>query len=135
MPTPAQKMRAQKIYRELGKRYPDAHIALKYKTPIQLLAAVVMSAQCTDKKVNEITAELFKTYKTLDDFADAKIAKFEKEIRQCGFYRQKAKNIIASARMIRDDFGGRVPRTTAEITKPPGAARKSGNVILGNVYR
>jgi len=134
MPTPAQKMRAQKIYRELGKRYPDAHIALKYKTPIQLLAAVVMSAQCTDKKVNEITAELFKTYKTLDDFADAKIAKFEKEIRQCGFYRQKAKNIIASARMIRDDFGGRVPRTMAEITKLPGVARKSGNVILGNVY-
>jgi len=122
------------ILKELRKLYPDAKIALKYRNNIQLLAAVILSAQCTDKKVNEVTATLFKKYKTVDDFADADLKTFEKEIYQTGFYHAKARNIIASVKMIRKEFGGKIPRTMHEILRLPGVARKTANVVLGNAY-
>lgn len=128
------KARARKIFRYLKQQYPNTKIALHYKNPIQLLVAVILSAQCTDKKVNEITRTLFQKYKTVDDFANANQKTFEKEIHSTGFYRAKTKNIIAAAQKIRDQFSGKVPKTMKEITRLPGVARKSGNVILGNAY-
>ncbi len=124
----------QEILKELRKLHPDAKIALKYRNNMQLLAAVIMSAQCTDKKVNEVTGTLFKKYKTVDDFAKANIKTFEKEIYQTGFYHAKAKNIIASAKMIRKEFDGVLPKTMEEILRLPGVARKTANVVLGNAY-
>ena len=126
--------RAIRILARLEKAYPQAGIALNYGNRMQLLVAVILSAQCTDKKVNEVTATLFHKYRSADDFARTNPKTFEKEIYQTGFYRAKAKNIIAAAKKLRDDFGGKVPRTMKEITTLPGVARKSGNVILGNAY-
>ncbi len=128
------KKRAEHVFRVLGKSYPDAKIALKYGTDIQLLVAVILSAQCTDKKVNEVTVPLFKKYKTAKDFARAKPEVFEQEIRQTGFYRAKAKNITAACKKIEADFGGSLPRTMAEMITLPGVARKTANVVLGNAY-
>lgn len=126
--------RAQKVFARLLKTYPKARIALRYGNPIQLLAAVILSAQATDKKINEITETLFKKYKTVDDFADANLKTFEKEIKQAGFYRQKAKSVIESAKIIRDKFGGKLPRAMEEMLKLRGVARKTANVVLGNAY-
>lgn len=122
------------ILRYLGSAYPDAKIALKYKNNIQLLVAVILSAQCTDKKVNEVTATLFKKYKTVGDFADASRTAFEKEVHACGFYRAKTRNIIAAAKMIRREYGGVLPRTMDKMLRIPGVARKTANVVLGNAY-
>ena len=126
--------RALEILRRLSKKFPDAKIALKYSNPIQLTVAVILSAQCTDKKVNEVTAVLFKKYKTAKDFAKANLAVFEREIRPTGFYRAKARNIIAAAKLLESKFGGKLPKTMEEMTTLPGEARKSANVILGNAY-
>ena len=128
------KKRAQKILARLKKAYPNAKIVLKYENNIQLLVAVILSAQCTDKKVNEVTEKLFKKYKTVDDFARANGKTFEQEIRSTGFYHNKAKNIIAAAKMIRDKFGGKLPKTMPEMLLLPGVARKTANVVLGNAY-
>jgi len=126
--------RAREILARLEKAYPNAKIVLKHNNNIQLLVAVVLSAQCTDKKVNEVTEKLFKKYKTVDDFAEAKLKIFEQEIRSTGFYHNKAKNIIAAAIIIHDKFGGKLPRSMAEMTELPGVARKTANVVLGNAY-
>ncbi|MDO8523167.1 MAG: endonuclease III [bacterium] len=126
--------RAAKIMRRLKRAYPKAEIALNYGNNIQLLAAVILSAQCTDKKVNEVTEKLFKKYKTVGDFADADIKVFSQEIRSTGFYNSKAKNIISACKMIRKDFGGKLPKTIKEMIKIPGVARKTANVVLGNAY-
>lgn len=126
--------RAKKIFLALNKNYSKAKIALHYSNNIQLLVAVILSAQCTDKKVNEITESLFKKYKTVNDFASADQGVFEREIKSCGFYRMKAKNIIASAQKIKENFGGKLPRTMKEMTTLPGVARKTANVVLGNAY-
>ena len=128
------KRRAVQALARLAKRYPEAKIALKYGNPMQLLAAVIMSAQCTDKKVNEVTQMLFKKYRTVHDFANANPRKFAEEIKQTGFYRAKALAIITSARIIREKFDGNVPRTMAEILTLRGVARKTANVVLGNAY-
>lgn len=128
------KTRARKILAQLKKTYPDAKIVLNYKNNMQLLVAVILSAQCTDKKVNEVTEKLFRKYKTVDDFAQANLKTFEQEIRSTGFYHNKAKNIIAAAKMIRDKFGGELPKTMAEMILIPGVARKTANVVLGNAY-
>ncbi|MFY9457715.1 MAG: endonuclease III, partial [Candidatus Spechtbacterales bacterium] len=128
------KARAQKILARLKKGYPSAKIVLKYGNNIQLLTAVILSAQCTDKKVNEVTEKLSKKYKTVDDFASANLKIFEQEIRPCGFYHNKAKNIIAAAKMIRDKFGGKLPKTMEEMIELPGVARKTANIALGNAY-
>lgn len=118
----------------LKKTYPDAKIALKYGNNFQLLVAVILSAQCTDKKVNEVTEPIFKKYKTAEDFAKIPLKKFEKMIRPTGFYRAKAKNIVASAKIISDKFGGRLPKTMDEMLILKGVARKTANVVLGNAY-
>ena len=128
------KKRARSILRILGHTHPNAKIALCYSNAWELLVAVILSAQCTDKKVNEVTAKLFKKYKTLNDYARAKKREFERDIYQTGFYRAKAKNIIRTARLVKEKFGGRVPKAMNEILTLPGIARKSANVILGNAY-
>jgi endonuclease-3 len=133
-PFEQKKRRAAKILARLKKAYSDAKIVLKYGNNIQLLVAVILSAQCTDKKVNEVTEKLFKKYKTADDFAKANLKIFEQEIRPCGFYHNKAKNIIAAAKMIRGKFRGKLPRTMEEMLLLPGVARKTANVVLGNAY-
>src|SRR3989344_2004635 len=135
MPTSAaKKRRAAKILKVLQNVYPGAIIALKFDNLIHLLVAVILSAQCTDKKVNQVTETLFKKYKTVDDFADANSKTFEQEIRPTGFYRTKTRNIITAAKMLRKDFGGTVPKTMEEILRLPGVARKTANVVLGNAY-
>ena len=126
--------RAQNILRALDKTYPNAKIALNYGNNFQLLVAVILSAQCTDKKVNEVTKLIFRKYKTAEDFAALPLKKFEKMIRSTGFYRAKAKNILETAKIIRDKFGGKLPRTMPEMLTLKGVARKTANVVLGNAY-
>jgi endonuclease-3 len=128
------KKRAAKIISALKRLLPNAKIILKYGNNWELLVAVVLSAQCTDKKVNEVTAKLFKKYRTLDDYVHANRAEFEKDIRSTGFYRNKAKNILAAAKVVKTKFGGKLPRTMEEMVTIPGIGRKSANVILGNAY-
>ncbi len=128
------KARARKIVATLKKLFPKASIALTYRTNWELLVAVILSAQCTDKKVNEVTKTLFKKYKNLDDYAEADRKKFEKDIRATGFYRNKAKNILGAARVIKEKFRGKIPRTMEEMLTIPGVARKTANVVLGNAY-
>ncbi len=126
--------RAQKIYRLLSKLFPKAGMILKYSNNWELLVAVILSAQCTDKKVNEVTARLFGKYKTLNDYVCAKPKNFEKDIFSTGFYRAKTKNILAAARMVQKQFGGKLPRAMREMLTIPGVARKTANVVLGNAY-
>ncbi len=128
------KILADKIYKILKKLYPDADTALVYKNAIQLLVATILSAQCTDKRVNKVTKELFKKYKKADDFAKADPEKFEQEIRSTGFYKNKAKNIIASAEKIISEFDGRVPKEMEALLTLPGVARKTANIILTHAY-
>lgn len=129
------KQLAQKINTELKKLFPDAHCVLNYSTPWELLVAVILSAQCTDKKVNEVTTKLFKKYKSLDDYVRVKPAEFEKDIYSTGFYKAKTKNILASAKLIKEKFRSKVPKTMEEILTLPGVARKTANIVLGNIYR
>ncbi len=126
--------RARAIFAKLKKLFPRAGIALNYRNPWELLVAVILSAQCTDKKVNEVTSRLFKKYRTLDDYVRARPHEFEGDIYQTGFYRAKAKHILATAAMIKKQFHGKVPRTMDEMLELPGVARKTANVVLGNAY-
>ncbi|MCK9352110.1 MAG: endonuclease III [Candidatus Paceibacterota bacterium] len=126
--------KARKISAELKKLFPDAAIALTYGNNWELLVAVQLSAQCTDKKVNEITPALFAKYPTLSDYITAKPAEFEKYVYQTGFYKNKTKNILAAAKMISEKFDGIIPRTMTEMLTIPGVARKTANVVLGNAY-
>ncbi|MBI5817133.1 MAG: endonuclease III [Candidatus Yonathbacteria bacterium] len=128
------KRRAIIVLKELKKLFPKAGMMLRYSNDWELLVAVELSAQCTDKKVNEVTKELFRKYKTLDDYVRAKQREFEKDIYSTGFYRNKTKNILAAARMIKKEYGGEVPNTMKELLEVPGVARKTANVVLGNAY-
>ncbi len=128
------KEKAAKILETLKKLLPEAKIVLRYGNNWELLAAVVLSAQCTDKKVNEVTAKLFKKYRTLNDYVRANLKEFEQDIKPTGFYRAKAKNILAAARIIKEKFRGRMPKTMKGMLTIPGIGRKSANVILGNAY-
>ena len=128
------KKRVKAMIKELKKLFPNVKIALNYKSNWQLLVAVVMSAQTTDKKVNEITPALFAKYKTVDDFANATPGEISKYISSVNYYNNKAKNIVMAARMLKEKFGGRLPKTIAEMITLPGIGRKSANVILGNAY-
>jgi endonuclease III len=128
------RQRAERIAAELEKLFPDARIALHYSNHWELLVAVVLSAQCTDKKVNEVTERLFTKYTTLEDYLCADRAEFEEDIRQTGFFRNKAKNILDSARMVQERFGGRVPENMEELVSLPGVARKTANIIQGNAF-
>lgn len=126
--------KAARIVRALKKLFPTTGMALRYANNWELVVAVVLSAQCTDKKVNEVTEKLFKKYRTLDDYADADQKEFEKDIRPTGFFRNKTKNILAAAKMIRADFDGEIPQTMEELLRVPGVARKTANIVLGNAY-
>jgi endonuclease-3 len=126
--------RAAHLLRALKKLLPKAEIVLKFGSPWELLVSVILSAQCTDKKVNEVTAKLFKKYRTLDAYIRAKPREFERDIYQAGFYRAKTKNILAAAKMVKKDFGGTIPRTMEEMVAIPGVGRKTANVVLGNAY-
>ena len=128
------KERAREIVKLLKKLFPTTRVALNWGNEWELLVAVQLSAQCTDKKVNEVTGKLFKKYKTLDDYVKAKPLEFEQDIKQTGFYRNKTKNILAAAKMIKNEFGGRIPRTMAEMITIPGVARKTTNIVLHNVH-
>ena len=133
------KKRATNIIKKLKEFFRRAGIVLRYKNNWELLVAVILSAQCSDKKVNEVTAKLFKKYKTLDDYVKAcanrrTIEEFEQDIHSCGFFRNKTRNILAIARILQHRFGGKVPRTMEELLTLPGVARKTANVVLGNAY-
>ncbi len=133
------KIRVAKIIKALKPLFPRSKIALNYSNNWELFVAVVLSAQCTDKKVNEVTEKLFKKYKKLEDYIKTSasrrtIHKFEKDIRSTGFYRNKAKNIMAAAKELKKRFRGKVPKTMTEMLTLPGIGRKSANVILGNAY-
>lgn len=129
------KKKARAINRILKRLFPDEEgTMLTYRTPWECLVAVQLSAQCTDKKVNEVTARLFRKYRKLDDYVRAKPREFERDIFQTGFYRNKTRNILAAANMVKREFGGKLPRTMAEMLRIPGVARKTANVVLGNVY-
>jgi endonuclease III len=121
---------AQKIYGILEREYFSARIALKYHKPHELLIATILSAQCTDDRVNMVTKELFKKYRTVSDFASAKRGQLEKDIRSTGFFRNKARHIMGSARMIERDFGLEVPDTMEGLLRLPGVARKTANIVL-----
>lgn len=127
-------LRARKMVVYLKKTYPNPKTELTYTTPMQLVASVMLSAQCTDKKVNAVTDIIWKKYKTLDDFANADPATFEKEISSLTFYKNKAKHIIAAAKLVRDEFGGKIPQTQVELVRLPGVAYKTAHVVLGELY-
>lgn len=122
------------ILAELAKLFPEPKTALHYSNELELLIAVMLSAQCTDKKVNEVTSKLFKKYRTLNDYATAPQEEFEQDIRSTGFYKNKAKNVIATAKLLRDSFGSEVPQTMEELITLPGVARKTANVVLGEAF-
>ena len=127
-------MNVNNVIDMLQKRYPDAKCELNYNTPFELMVATILSAQCTDVRVNIITAGLFEVYNEPDDFAAMEQAKLEELIRSCGFYKNKAKNIIGAANMIVQTYGGKVPDTMNELLKLPGVGRKTANVILSNAF-
>ena len=122
------------IYRILKRRYPNVHCELNFNSPFQLLVATVLSAQCTDKRVNVVTRELFKFYPNVKTMANADMRKLQKLIKSTGFFRAKAKNIKALSVMIEREFGGKVPRTIEELTRLPGVGRKTANVVLGHAF-
>ena len=126
--------RTQKIISALKRVYPDAHCELDHASPLQLLIATILSAQCTDRRVNIVTAELFKKYPNAKDFADADIAALENDIRSTGFYKNKAKNIKACCAALAEKFNGEVPRTMDELHALAGVGRKTANVVLGNAF-
>ena len=128
------KERVLKVIELLKKQYPDAKCSLTSSNAFELLVAVRLSAQCTDARVNLVTPALFERYKTLDDYANANLKDIENYIRSCGFYKNKATSIIGMARMIRDDFGGKVPDNIDDLIKLPGVGRKTANLIVGDVY-
>lgn len=127
--------RTEEILRRLDEVYGrDIPCYLHYDTPWQLLFSTIMSAQCTDKKVNEVAEKLYKKYPTVQAFADADLSELEEDIHATGFYHNKAKNIKACARRLLDDYGGEVPRAIEELTSLPGVGRKTANMIRGNIY-
>ncbi len=127
-------VRAKKILAYLKKAYPAPNSELRYTTPFQFVVAVILSAQCTDKAVNRLTATLFKTYKTPKDFAGANPATFSKEISSIPFFRNKAKAIQGAGKMVMEEFGGKVPKTETELIKLPGVGYKTAHVVLGELY-
>jgi endonuclease-3 len=125
---------ARAIYRVLTKTYPEIHCELDFKNPLQLTVAVVLSAQCTDKRVNQITPALFKKYKTAKDYAKAPLPEIEEFIYTLGFHHTKARHLQGLGRKIVEDFGGEVPATLEELITLPGVGRKTANVVLGHAF-
>jgi len=128
------KQRIGKIIKLLRRRYPRSRTALEFRSPLQILVATILAAQCTDQKVNQITPALFRKYPTAEAFAAADRAELEAVIRPTGFFRNKAKSIIGATRKIVEDFGGRVPANMADLLTLPGVARKTGNIVLSSGF-
>jgi endonuclease III len=129
-----EKKRARKIVSLLKKAYPDARCSLNHASPLELLVATILSAQCTDERVNLVTAELFRKYRRPDDYTRVAQEELEQDIRSTGFFRNKAKAIQGACKLIAERHGGRVPETMEELLELPGVARKTANVVLGNAY-
>jgi endonuclease-3 len=128
------KKRMQVIISRLRKEYPVLKTALNFRNPFELLVATILSAQTTDAHVNKVTEKLFRKYRTLDDYLRISPEEFREDVRSVNFFNNKAKNILASARMIREKFGGNVPQTMGELVQLPGVARKTANIILYNAF-
>jgi len=126
--------RAGEIVARLRAAYPEAGIVLDYGTDWELLVAVILSAQCTDKMVNQVTTRLFEKYRSVEDYASADPAEFETDIRPTGFFRNKTKHITGAAQKVLADFGGEIPSSMAELLTLPGVARKTANIVLGNAH-
>ena len=127
-------MITKEIIFKLKRLFPDAKMALNYSNDLELLISVILSAQCTDKKVNEVTAKLFKKYKSLNAYLKASPSEFEKDIKSTGFYRNKTKSILGAVKKIKEKYSGKLPKTMEEMLTIPGVARKTANVVLGNAY-
>ncbi|MBI5055697.1 MAG: endonuclease III [Nitrospirae bacterium] len=125
---------AKKIAKLLLKKYPDPKIALNFSNPLELLVATILSARCTDVKVNEVTKTLFKKYKTAGDYAGADLKTFEQEIRPTGFYKNKARMVTGCCQKLVKEFNGKVPDTLEKLTTLPGVGRKTANVVLGSAF-
>ena len=128
------KQRALEVIERLKKEYPDVKCALTYEKPHELLIAVRLSAQCTDKRVNLVTPALFERFTSIDAFADASVSEVEEYIKSCGLFHTKAQDIVEMCRMLRDIYGGKVPDTIEELVKLPGVGRKTANLIVGDLY-
>ena len=128
------KQRAKKILAQLKKAYGPVKVALHHSNPLELLTAVILSAQCTDKRVNGVTPALFKKYRRAEDFANAKPKILEQEIRTTGFFRNKAKNLIACGRALTEKHRGKVPNKMEDLVKLPGVGRKTANAVLGGAF-
>ena len=128
------KERVQEIIKLLEKEYPDAKIALHYRNPLELLVATMLSAQSTDRTVNEVTKSLFKKYKTAKDYANVDLKELEKDIKSTGFYRNKAKYLKKMGGMLAERFDFKVPKTMEELITLPGVARKTANIVLSNAF-
>ena len=126
--------RVEGVVAALKEAYPDPVCALRYKKDYELMIAVRLSAQCTDERVNKVTPALFERCPTLDAFAEADVAEVEDYVRSCGFYHHKARDIVLSCQMLRDEYGGRVPDTMEALRKIPGVGRKTANLLLGDLY-
>lgn len=126
--------RVLEIMRLLEKEWPDAKIALHYSNPLELLIATILSAQCTDERVNMVTKSLFKKYTKAEDYANARLDELEEDIKPTGFYRNKAKNIKAACKLLVEKFDSEVPRTMEDMVSLPGVARKTANIVLANAY-
>lgn len=126
--------RLQHIFTELDRLFPNATCALHHENPWQLLVATILSAQCTDERVNKVTPDLFKKYPTIEDMAHAKQEELSQEIRSTGFFNNKSKSLIGAAQAIMSRFGGKVPQTMEDLLTVPGAARKTANVVLGTAF-
>jgi endonuclease-3 len=133
-PEPGSPEQVEAIIAELRRLYPDAKCSLDFSTPLQLLIATQLAAQCTDERVNMVTKDLFRKYRSVEDFATVSQEELEQDIKSTGFYRNKAKNIRAACQRIITDFGGEVPHTMKDLLSLPGVARKTANVVLGNAF-
>ena len=128
------KQRTRRIITKLKKAYPDARCSLNYANPLELLIATILSAQCTDERVNIVTADLFRKYRRAEDYLNVEQAELERDIHSTGFFRNKAKAIQGACRMIVEEYGGEVPADIERLLRLPGVARKTANVVLGNAY-
>ena len=129
-----EKQRTRQIIARLRRAYPDAHCSLNYSNPLELLVATILSAQCTDERVNLVTADLFRKYRKAEDYINVEPAELEQDIRSTGFYRNKAKAIQGACRLLIERHNGRVPATFDELLELPGVARKTANVVMGNAF-
>ncbi|MFQ6014645.1 MAG: endonuclease III [Anaerolineae bacterium] len=126
--------RVLEIIRRLEEAYPDVHCTLDYSNPLELLVATMLSAQCTDERVNQLTKDLFGKYRTPWDYANADLAELEEDVRPTGFYRNKARNIKRACQVLIEEFDGEVPQRMEDLVKLPGVARKTANVVLGTAF-